>query len=202
MKKSLLLLMIAATGLVGCTPSGKIDCSAIVIMGNNGEIFDEESETSYSEVYEYKSDEGKKIYTSSRYITWDGSSSEGIYLSIRTYKNGYSGDFTEYTYSRFVGYLTMEYNFYLDLNKRMIDIETKWTEYKELTNPENDLEKVANNKEAYQCAKKNYYQDDSFGSTDSSSYRAIYLDTADSSLERHVYASVGQEFAIVYTMKK
>lgn len=193
--------MIAATGLVGCTPGGKIDCATIVVMGTSGEILEEESETSHSYVYEYVSDDGKKIYTSNRYITWDGSDSEGFDFNLRTYKNRYSEDFTEYTYSRFVGYLTQEYNFYLDLNKRMIDIETKWSEYKELTNPENDLEKIANNKEAYQCAKKSYYQDDSFGPS-GSSYRAIYLDSVDSSLERHAYASVGQEFAIVYTVKK
>ena len=83
----------------------------------------------------------------------------------------------------------------------MIDIETKWTEYKKLTNPDNDLEKVADNKEAYQCAKKNYYQNDSI-EMNGSSYYSIYLDVADSSLERHAYASVGQELAIVYTVKK
>ena len=201
MKKSLLLLMIAATGLVGCTPSGKIDCATIVVMGNSGEILEEESETSHSYVYEYVSDDGMKIYTSNRYITWDGSDSEGFDFSLRTYRNRYSNDFTEYTYSRFVGFLTQEYNFYLDLNKRMIDIEMKWTEYKELTNPVEDLGNPANNKEAYQCAKKSYYQDDSIESG-GSSYKAIYLDSADSSLERHAYASVGQEFAIVYTVKK
>lgn len=70
-----------------------------------------------------------------------------------------------------------------------------------MTNPVEGLENPANNKEAYQCAKKNYYQDDSIQSG-GSSYKAIYLDSTDSSLERHVYASVGQEFAIVYTMKK
>lgn len=193
--------MIAATGLVGCTPGGKIDCATIVVMGSSGEILEEESETSHSYVYEYVSDDGMKIYTSNRYITWDGSDSEGFDFSLRTYRNRYSNDFTEYTYSRFVGFLTQEYNFYLDLNKRMIDIEIKWTEYKELTNPVEDLGNPANNKEAYQCAKKSYYQDDSieFGG---SSYKAIYLDSADSSLERHAYASVGQEFAIVYTVKK
>lgn len=201
MKKSLLFLMIAATGLVGCTPSGKIDCATIVIMGSSGEILEEESETSHSYVYEYVSDDGLKIYTSNRYITWDGSSSEGFDFSLRTYRNRYSNDFTEYTYSRFVGFLTQEYNFYLDLNKRMIDIEIKWTEYKELTNPVEGLENPANNKEAYQCAKKSYYQDDSVESG-GSSYKAIYLDSADYSLERHAYASVGQEFAIVYTVKK
>ena len=58
--------MIAATGLVGCTPCGKIDCATIVVMGTSGEILEEESETSYSSVYEYVSDEGKKIYTSDR----------------------------------------------------------------------------------------------------------------------------------------
>ena len=51
------------------------------------------------------SDEGKKIYTSDRYITWDGSDSEGMDFSFRTYKDRFSEDFTEYTYSRFVGYL-------------------------------------------------------------------------------------------------
>lgn len=201
MKKSLLLLMIAATGLVGCTPCGKIDCATIVVMGTSGEILEEESETSHSYVYEYVSDDGMKIYTSDRYIAWDGSSSEGFDFNLRTYQNRYSNDFTEYTYSRFVGFLTQEYNFYLDLNKRMIDIEIKWTEYKELTNPVEDLGNPANNKEAYQCAKKSYYQDDSIESG-ASSYKAIYLDSADSSLERHAYASVGQEFAIVYTVKK
>ena len=55
--------MIAATGLVGCTPGGKIDCATIVVMGNSGEILEEESETSHSYVYEYVSDDGKKIYT-------------------------------------------------------------------------------------------------------------------------------------------
>lgn len=193
--------MIAATGLVDCTPSGKIDCATIVVMGTSGEILEEESETSHSYVYEYVSDDGMKIYTSNRYITWDGSDSEGFNFSLRTYRNRYSNDFTEYTYSRFVGFLAQEYNFYLDLNKRMIDIEMKWTEYKELTNPVEDLGNPANNKEAYQCAKKSYYQDDSIESG-GSSYKAIYLDSANSSLERHAYASIGQEFAIVYTVKK
>ena len=35
--------MIAETGLVGCTPRGKIDCAMIVVMGSDGEIFEEES---------------------------------------------------------------------------------------------------------------------------------------------------------------
>ena len=194
--------MASATCLVSCSSAGgtigKVDCYRITVYEGGSTIFNATYSASYTRVYEYKSADGDKLYTSSRvgYMNYDSyATTDAI---IRAYPNRYTNDYKEYTFSRFVGFLTCEYNYYLNLGDRIIDSEIKWSEYKYENDPsELKSGETANNKEAFNCAKKNYYQDFYSGSE----YVSLRLDLAESSLERHTYTMLGDSSVITYTAK-
>ena len=118
---------------------------------------------------------------------------------IRAYPDKYTSEFEEYSFSKFVGFLTRENNYYLDLGARTIDEETKWSEYKYTTDPTTVSEGTSNNKEAFNCAKSNYYQN--LSNYYDSQYITLRLDLTDSTLERHTYTMLGEDSIITYTAK-
>ncbi len=202
--KKCLLIVIAALGLTGCSTNnvpgktnGWIDCYSITVQNGGNTIFNQTYQVASSEVWEYKNDKGESLFVDSRpqYTDYDNTK---VDCTIAAYPSRYESIYVEYTFSRFVGYLTMERNYYLDLSGRTIDSETKWMKYKgdkdSAPYPEVGM---ANNEEAYACAKKNYYQLGGFYA------QSVYLslDSNLSSLERHTYTQVGSDSVITYTAK-
>lgn len=172
-----------------------IDCYTIDVRNGTSTIYKRYS-LSYSKVYEYKSSNGDCIYTDERRM------SDGKDVVIFAYDNKYKSDYTEYSYVGFVGWLTMENNYYLDLDNNIIDSETKWSEYLYDKNPSD--EEIANNKKAYECASKNYYYDFSYyvvNKVDDKYYCNLQTDMIENSLEIHKYIKLGDNSIIEYKKK-
>lgn len=205
MKSNFLILLVSAIGLIGCSKNsaaggtnGKVDCYSIRVTEGSSIVFNETYNLGYSEVHEYKSADGKKIYTSNRFLYIDHIDDYPKDSVIRAFPDKYTNDYTEYSYSRFVGFLTVENNFYLDLGARTIDSEIKWSEYKYASVPAFP-DGISNNKEAYSCAKSNYYLFDNISSN--TQYVSLRLELTESSLERHTYTMLGQDSIITYKAK-
>ena len=206
MKSKILMLLIATLGMAGCSSNsaaggttGKVDCYSIRVTEGGSSVFSATYSAGYSLVYEYKSADGKKLYSASHIYYIDYNTSTQKDAVIRAYPDKYTNDYTEYSFSRFVGFLTRENNYYLDLGARTIDSETKWSEYKYANDPTTVSEGASNNKEAYSCAKSNYYQD--IGSSSYQEYVTLRLDLTESSLERHSYTMLGEDSIVTYTAK-
>lgn len=205
MKNKRLVLLFAFLGLAGCSgnsgaggTSGKVDCYNIRVEEGTSTVFDKTYSVGYSRVYEYKSTDDKKIYASDHFQYTDRNGYTVKDSVIKAYPNKYTYNFIEYSYSRFVGFLTMENNYYLDLGARTIDSEVKWSEYKFTNGPVATSESVSNSKEAYSCAKTNFYN---LGYQYPSEYVRLRLDLTESSLERHTYTMLGQDSVITYKAK-
>lgn len=191
-RKSLLIgLLSAATLMCSCSNGGTktqipgtIDCYSIRVYktGNTSTIYRHYYKISYSGVYEYKNSIGESIYTNARYNS-----------GLMVYKNRYTIQYDTYSYTNFVGWLTCEDNYYLDLNNKIIDHETKYQEYLYESNPDSSK---ADNSRAWECAKKGYYKilNDYYRGT-------IYLDITDKSLETHDYTKLSDDCVIEYIAK-
>lgn len=204
MKKSKLIIL-TTTILMLCSCSsgtninnntqGIIDCYSIKAKTDSSTILEKTYSSSYIGVYEYKNEKGDSIYTSFH------SKKDGADTSLYVYKNQYKSTYIEYTYKGFIGWLTCETNYYLDLDNRIIDIETKYREYLYDTNPNDE---TANNKKAYNCAKKNYYANYSGYRLDEIEvkyYFYLKADILDKSLERHSYIKLGADTVVEYKAK-
>lgn len=210
--RKVILLSLATICLAGCSSngvnngaaggtSGKIDCYSIRVTEGGSTVFTGTYSVGYSTVYEYKSADGKKIYTSSHFRYYDYNYDYNTLNDciIRAYPDKYTSEFEEYSFSKFIGFLLRENNYYLDLGARTIDEETKWSEYKYTTDPTTVSEGTSNNKEAFNCAKSNYYQN--LSNYYDSQYITLRLDLTDSTLERHTYTMLGEDSIITYTAK-
>ena len=206
--KRILLVAIASFGLVGCAynagGSGRVDCYSIQVKGSMGAVLNGTYQTSYSWVFEYKNEKGQTLYTNERYLYVARDPEKGNHAAdttIRAYPNRFTNDYVEYCFNRFVGFVTVENNFYYDPGSRTIDSETKWSECKYESDPttlEDGMK--ANNKEAYDCAKRNYYQETGRYSSQPE-YFDLRLDLTESSLERHTYIQLGNDAIVTYTAK-
>lgn len=205
----------------GANNSGKIDCYSI-----NGKTY----ETWTKEVYEYKNEAGEAIYTDTYLIYYWYDNDTYPYVGDRTekentisvYKTRYTEEYTTYTFSKFVGWVTVERNYYFDVNAKALDREIKFSEYKYEKNPDADSENKkenVDNKAAYNAIKKyGYYCFDeswnylsplgiSKGSNgkvrkDTTAIPAsIQLDLAESGLSRHEYTIYSESDTITYRAK-
>lgn len=204
MKKSKLIIL-TTTILMLCSCSsgtntknntqGIIDCDSIKAKTDSNTILEKTYSSSLARVYKYQSASGDSIYTSFR-LAYNGADT-----FIYVHKNQYSSNYVKYTYSSFIGWLTCETNYYLDLDNRIIDIETKYREYLYDTNPNDEK---ANNKKAYSCAKKNYYANYSGYRLDEIEvkyYFYLKTDLLEKSLERHSYIKLGADTVVEYKAK-
>ena len=177
---------------------GTIDCYSIKITNGGKTTSSWEYHINYSYVYEYKDTSGKSIYTNSHIMGYDLNYNQVEY-SIRLFDNRYNSDYTEYTYVGFVGYLTVEYNYYLDLDNMIVDSETKWLEYLYSNDP---TSQAGDNKKAYECVKNNYYQiSGGVYPTGTEVYYSIRNDMEQTGLERHEYTKLGTDEEVSYVVK-
>lgn len=199
--KKLVVLIIFVFGLVLCScsggiknTSGVIDCYSISVKDGGSTVFNQYYSISYAKVYEYKNSDGESIYTSYR-IKYQDVSDEKDSL-IRVYTSRYTSDYQDYKYAGFVGYLTVENNYYLDLDTKTIDSEIKYSEYLYSKNPG---EENGDNKKAYECAKNCYYVLTSYTQN---SYYNLKMDLEENGLERHIYTKLSDSSVITYKVKE
>ncbi len=198
--------------LCGCSNSGTkaqktgiVECESIKLSDGGLSIDSYAYNVSYSAVYEYKNSSGKIIYTDEHktLVQQDTTTGNITYndANIRVYSTRYTQDYTEYKYVGFVGWLLMEKNYYLDLDNKTIDMETKWGEYSYPKNPSDEIK--ADNKKAYKCAKNGYYLATSllYAVTDNETFYALCTEIADRSLERHQYVRFGENCVVTYRPK-
>ena len=208
MKKTLTagLLMLSCV-LCGCSnggttaqTKGTVDGYSIRVTNGGSSIFSGTYNASYSRVYEYKNSIGDSIYTNYRIVCYNYDTGVPNDAVIYSYKDRYTNEYVEYSYVGFIGWLTVENNYYLNLDDRIIDSETKWSEYLYSSNPSEDK---ADNKKAYQCAQKNYYQVSTKGYNDANgkSFYPLKMDITEKTLERHSYTKLGEDCVITYTAK-
>lgn len=201
----------------GANNSGKIDCYSI-----NGQKY----ETWTQGVYEYKSESGEVIYTDT-YLTyyWCDYNDEGTAYdtiekenTLSVYKNRYTREFTEYTFSKFVGSVTVEKNLYFDVKAKTLDQEIKFIEYKYERKSDADSENVddraaysAIKKYGYYCFYESWNHSSSLGTSKGSNGQvgkdtiakpaSIRLDLAESGLSRHEYTIFSESDTITYRAK-
>ena len=193
MKKLLLMFsLLCAFILCSCSNNriGFVDCYSIQVTSGGQSVYDRQYTLSYVSVYEYKNEKGDEIY--SNYIKKSSLISDE-YEPIKVYNSRYDVESTEYKYEKFVGWMTVESSYYLDLDNRVIDAKTRFYEYCFKQMP-SDAE--SNNKKAFECAKKGFYYTEYFGL----SY-AVVKEFTESSLERHEYTKLGSDSLIKYTVK-
>ena len=196
MKKIYLLLpLLFICTLTSCKShkiqsSGVVECYSISINDSNS-LYNSDTYTyskGYSEVYEYKDSNSNKIYS-------NFANSNNTNTKINLHNSNISGDYTEYSYVSLIGYLTIEYNYYLDLDNLIIDCETKFSKYQNDINP---ITTNVDNDNAYKLASSKYYY-----TTTSSSYSTIdiYKDQCETSLTRHTYIKLNDNYTISYKLK-
>lgn len=204
--KKIFLLSLLTISLASCSNSGIIDCYSISVDG----FFTKTYKESTSNVYQYSSMNGEKIYTNEHFLTSEYDPDTGLSvekdLTLRVYQTRFSDYFIEYTYSRKVGELVVEENYYFNTNSRIIDQETRWIENKYPQNynasSEDEVE-YYDNEMAFECAQEGYFQDFAQGYDEETEtyYKTLYLDMVDSSLERHTYIQLGEDSVVTYVEK-
>lgn len=204
--KKLLFTVFAALSLVSCANtagSGVIDCYSINVKNGGSSVFSQTYQATFSYVFEYKSAAGDALYMSNRYgrnqYNPETDTYSVQYVPIHVFPNRYTSNYVEYAFSRFVGYLTLERNYYLDLVNKTIDSEMRWSEYKYENPPQNPIgSETFDNRDAFACACKNYYYETLSTSDD---YAIMRLDLLESSLSRHSYTYCGADSVISYVKK-
>ena len=202
--KKIFLLSLLTISLASCSNSGVIDCYSIKVDGFFTGTYNE----STSSVYQYSSMNGEKIYTNSHVSTSEYDPDTGLTvendLTLRVFETRFSDYFTEYTYSRKVGELVIENNFYFNTNSRIIDQEIRWIENEYPQNYEASEEvEYYDNTLAFEYAQEGYFQDfqKEYDDETETYYMTLYLDRVDSSLERHTYTQLGEDSAVTYVEK-
>lgn len=135
-------LLTSCSGGKFANTKGVIDCYTINAVSGEDTVFNAIYSQTYSPVYEYQNNEGKSIY-----LDYNIQSDEvgAKVIPIRFFKNRYQTDYEQYNYVGFVGWITQEKNYYLDIDDRVIDKEMKWSEYRYQKNPD---KRPADNKKA------------------------------------------------------
>ena len=178
------ILLLASCTFSNKKTSGVIDCYSIK-LSNSGL-----SETDYYyskrkiQVYEYKNENSESIY-SNLYSSY-GDEVKIILMDV------YGNDYVKYSNPTFIGWISYDTNYYLDLDRKIIDKEVRISEYKDKEPDDN-----ADNKKAYQCVKKNYY----FFSGTYSSVAYANKAVGEQGTTRHTYIDLGDSCIITYVPK-
>lgn len=217
MKKSVLIpLLVLAGFLPSCGKTnlkslvtGKIDCFSISVTNGGTKVFSAEYNSSYNGVYEYKNKEGKSIFVNTHLVGGSYYQETREEAEIHVFESRYKEQYSIYTFYSFIGWLTVEYNYYYNLDKNIIDCETKWSQYLYEKSPG---EEKGDNEKAYRCAKEGYFyiRANSYpghpvmlpeDSTSGNPYYTLKKDREESSLERHSYIRIGKENMVSYKEK-
>ena len=203
--KKIASILLTSLLLWGCSSNqektaparGKIECSYIYAENSARTIISEFYGSTYSPVYACKSADSEMIYINQGFST-DGKEK----FVLKVYKDKYSNDYKEFVFDGFIGWLTLESNYYLDLDTRTIDCETKYSEYLYEENPDGGKAQ-ADNKKAFECAKKGYYQNAGISYQDENGnyYSELRTYSSPSAMIYHKYISLGSDSVITYKVK-
>lgn len=199
MKKLLGLIMIGLTAILcSCkedkkikNTSGIIDCYSIKVTEGSSTAYNGLYQITYVPVYEYLSSNGKYIYMN------DNKVNDKIFC-VRLYYDRYTSDYDEYYFNQFIGWVNIEYNYYFDIENRVIDAEIKIKEYKYSENPTVEF---ADNKKAYECAKKSFYRTTGSKYDSSNIMYSFYSDLDTNKIENHTYTKLGENSVVTYKIK-
>lgn len=199
-KKLIVALVMLTTSLCSCSngkTKGIVDCYEIKVTNGVNAVFTGAYNKSYNGVFEYKSEDGNHIYADRNIID----NIYGGYCDILAYSNEYESYIT-YSYVGFIGFLTYEENYYLDLDNRIIDSETKWSKYTD-NNLDDLVDEPVDNNKAYNYAKQNFYLLNGGILTDMNGKccYSFQIDYSESSLERHAYTKLTDDCIISYRAK-
>lgn len=129
-----------------------IDCDSIRMNQDNYNFEEYQYYFNTSSVFEYKTKDGKVIYMNKR--TFAVINLKTVEVAIRIHKDKTFMNYDLYSYSRFIGFITNEIHYYLELEKEMIRIETSWHEYVGEAPFKVENNEIPNNKETWECAQK------------------------------------------------
>ncbi|MCR5308661.1 MAG: hypothetical protein K6E21_00930 [Bacilli bacterium] len=202
MKRKLIMLA-ALLALSGCSKaggkSGTIECEQIILSSGSYKTFYSGKRETYVYEYTYKD---KIIYTNISTVSQEGSDTR---YELEVSESRYELK-ENCIFSRYVGCLMNETTCYLHLDSNTVEIIQKFSEFK-YEKDSNDVE--ANGKEAYACAKQNFYfidtsnystsyDYDTYGFSEYIRTYSLYLDENDSSLEKRNYIMCGSGSLIGY----
>ena len=190
MKKMLLtpLMVVCLSGCSAAPHSGQILCMTIQAKGNGVYFYGRSGET-YDDVFEYKNRAGDVLYTDYMPALYYTDIDPGmIRLPLKVYAAKDSEEYVEYGYQRNVGSIAVTKNYYLDLKTRTVESEFIYSDAA-ISNSQK-----TGTKEAYECAKKDYYHLNrgELGDT-------LYLDETPKGLECHLFETYGEDVKITYT---
>ena len=214
MKKKALTLIALATLLSGCANNNeqisssslepiptKVDCNEITVMRNGVEYDWHRYESNNACVFEYSNiDDTKMVYLPNHYTYYNEDRTVEHDSKVYVTENGKS---EEFYFSDFIGFLKYEVNYYIDIDKKVLDIETKWSLWEKadpyaVTIGINKEIRPSDNALALECAKKGYYT--GINAVDST-FVTLNIDDMDGSLERHKYITYPEDVTFEYTPK-
>jgi hypothetical protein len=197
-------MVLCALALCSCNnvePTKKLNCNTISIKEDEKTIFEGHSDSLVLGVYEYKNSKGDSIYTDTHLTVnyYCSQDVDKVNPTIHVYENSSLENYEVYNYVGLIGWVSQEYNFYLDPDERSVETEVICKEYSSNSNLDG---KVHDNKKAYECSKKEYYKltNDILGSYDNY-YYDLKKDSAQSAYERHSYFEYGENSIVDYTLK-
>lgn len=188
MKKALLLPLLSLFLLAGCSNvdmnTGKTDGSGIVDcfkLKANSATYD--YQVFHTSVRRFKSSTGNSFFTN-LYGSYSKYEEKEI---LEVYEKRFDSKKTTYYFEEEYGKVTIERNVYLDIEKRLIDLETKILPYKGSIESNSFDPNIV-----YNAIKDNYFLSDDFNNC---------LETSYKSMERHSYVKCGDDVTFVYTAK-
>lgn len=194
--KKVFLSVISFT-LIGCSLQDShdisdswIECTRINKYPDTYSKYEFVNSFSAIKVYEYKNSDNEYIYANKAYV-----SDEGSYLPIIVSD---AKDYSYYECVRFIGYLERADNYYININEKKIHHEIVFTECDKPFDGMDEYDS-ANNKEAYECAKKGYYiaRDPGLGEPDP----LIKKNKDDGELIKHEYIDYKDLYIILFYPK-
>ena len=186
MKKCFLLF--SAILLCGCNLTNtKIECSYVTTSSNGGTSYFYYG-VSRSNVYEFKSQDGKLIYSN------NGNS------NLNVYQDYFDVHPVEYTCVGIIGYVIIENRVFLDLNNNTIETKTQIKEYK-TTSSSPYADRQLDHAKALKCTKSYKYLINPSNETATTGYGGVILNSRSSGLTRNFYTKYGEDTVIYYIKK-
>ena len=187
------------------TMKNRIECQSITIYCDGVRVDYLIRKEEDRLVVEYaNADNSKRIYTDNYFAYIDETQSENKTSKVYVHESR-KGSYEEYFFVDFIGFVKLKQNYYLDVENRIIDVETKYCLYETDTPYKiryGSKEKEADNHLAYELASKgSYYPEIPYNYPRGVPQIDIYLNELDGSLERHEYYTYSEQYTFEYRVR-